>query len=331
MMDNNSSVEEEDGTEPMDPAEAMLQRGAVLRKLRELEREDEAARAAQSNQDGEHQSSAQEQKEEEPIVLACGSKVLSYDSYLIHQRYYDDLKHVDCRFIDYGKIGPGRLIVEQDKSLGKGGWCWDAAFVLGEYMIQNAPDWLSDTDDQSKWTSTSVLELGTGTGLSGALVAKAVQGVHVSLTDLPSLMPLLQRNLARNFGSESILTQTGDQKLTGADVADDDDGILSEYSVSDYDPKQSHSSVSAFPLAWGCSDYSTHGTFDVVMGADVVASLYDPVALLAKIIWSVAPHSRSIVVYVSFKERPVAAVSTDALKRSCSRSMKAALWKSGSE
>jgi hypothetical protein len=114
----------------------------------------------------------------------------------------------------------------------------------------------------------------------------------------------LQQNLARNYAGDEC----------------------------DYDPNRSHGSVPTFPLAWSSSDYSRHGTFDVVvMGADVVASLYDPVALLAKIIWSVAPHSRSIVVYVSFKERPVAAVSTDALKRSCSRSMKAALWKSGSE
>ena len=301
-------MEEDDGTEPMDPAEAMLQRGAVLRKLRELEREDEAARAAPSSpNDGDDNNVNHETDdtdvEEEPIVLACGAKVLSYDSYLRHQRYYDDLKHVDCRFIDYGKVGPGRLIVEQDKSLGKGGWCWDAAFVLGEYMIQNASHWKMhcDDDDHSKSTSTStsVLELGTGTGLCGAMVAKAVPGVHVSLTDLPALMPFLQRNVARNFAIESILTQTGDPIEPDAD---NDDGILSEYAggESDDDAKRSHSRVSAFPLAWGASDFSTLGTFDVVMGADVVSSLYDPVAL-AQTIWSLA-NSRSMI-YVSFKER----------------------------
>jgi 23S rRNA U2552 (ribose-2'-O)-methylase RlmE/FtsJ len=305
MMDD--SVEEDDGTEPMDPAEAMLQRGAVLRKLRELEREDEAARAAQSNEDGSDNNNVNDEtgdeSEEEPIVLACGAKVLSYDSYLRHQRYYDDLKHVDCRFIDYGKIGPGRLIIEQDKSLGKGGWCWDAAFVLGEYMMHNASNWKINCDEvgesKSTSTTTSLIELGTGSSLCGALVAKAIQGVHVSLTDLPVLMPFLQRNVARNFASESILTQSGDP--IGPD-ADGDDGILSDYAGGEYDDdsKRSHSSVSAYPLAWGASDYSTHGTFDVVMGADVVASLYDPVAL-AQTIWSLA-HSRSIV-YVSFKER----------------------------
>jgi 23S rRNA U2552 (ribose-2'-O)-methylase RlmE/FtsJ len=305
----DDSVKEDDGTEPMDPAEAMLQRGAVLRKLREFEREDEAARAAyQSNEDDGDDNSVNNESgndsEAEPVVLACGAKVLSYDLYLKHQRYYDDLKHVDCRFIDYGTIGPGRVIVEQDKSLGKGGWCWDAAFVLGEYMIQNASDWKinCDDDDLSKSTSTStcVLELGTGTGLCGALVAKTVSGVHVSLTDLPALMPFLQRNVARNFASESILTQKGDP--IGPDAGYADDGILSDYTggEDEDDSKRSHSSVSAFPLSWGASDYVTYGTFDVVMGADVVASLYDPVAL-AQTIWSLA-HSRSIV-YVSFKER----------------------------
>jgi hypothetical protein len=33
-----------------------------------------------------------------------------------NQRYHDDLKHVDCDFIDFQN-----LIIQQDKSLGKGG------------------------------------------------------------------------------------------------------------------------------------------------------------------------------------------------------------------
>jgi hypothetical protein len=283
-MDSDS--EEEGG----DPTDALFQRGALLRKLRELELEDEAARAAYSNQDSNDNNLNDEThgtESEEPTVLACGAKVLSYDSYLGHQRYYDDLKHVDCKFIDYGRIGPGQLIVEQDKSFGKGGWCWDAAFCLGEYLIQNAPVWKNG--DQC---TTTVLEHGTGTGLCGALVAKAVQGVHVSLTDLPELMPLLQRNVARNFGSDRVSAHGGDQ------IGVEDDGVLSDYAGDD--SKLSHGSVSAFPLPWGCSDYSRHGTFDVVVGADVVASLYDPVAL-AQTISSVS-HSESVV-YVSFKER----------------------------
>jgi len=300
--DSENSDNDNSDEDPMDPAEAMLQRGAVLRQLRELERQDEEERRASAHEealaykglDADNDSVAS--RDTDRTVLACGSQILSYGAYLNHQRYYDDLKHVDCRFIDYGCIGirPGRLVMEQDKTLGKGGWCWDAAFCLGEYLLQNSTTWKVPGK-----SATRIVELGTGTGLCGLMVAKAVAGVHVHLTDLPELMPLLQRNVGRNVSSNSFQIPDGQSQ-----VSQKDDGLLSDYILpgddDDEEAKQSLGIVSAYPLAWGQDDYSEHGTFDVIVGADVVASLYDPVAL-ARTIWAVA-HSKSVV-YVSFKER----------------------------
>jgi len=162
------------------------------------------------------------------------------------------------------------LLIEQNKSLGKGGLCWDAAFVLGEYLIETYGNSWNNGDKK-----ISILELGSGTGLCGLMVARAISRCHVIVTDLPNLMPLLQRNVARNF-------EGNDEKKNG-------------------DSPNSPPNVKASVLEWGDLDAeAASGTFDVILGADVVASLYDPV-LLAQTIYRLS-HDESIV-YISFKER----------------------------
>jgi len=272
----------------VDPADALLQRGRYLRQLRQLEQEDEAARAAE-NTDG--QVSCVE--EVSTFTLPSGAKVLEYESYLQDQRYYDDLKHIDYRFIDFGMIGRSKLIIEQDKSLGKGGLCWDAAFILGEYLVQNASIW------KRAHTCTSVLELGSGTGLCGMLVAKAVDNVHVSLTDLPDLMPLVLRNIARNFEPSHIrMDEVSKDKHNGILHLHEHEREHEHWDDQDLKSSLGTCTLSSFVLDWDGNKY--HGTFDVIVGADVVASLYDPVAL-ARTIHATA-HTSSMI-FVSFKER----------------------------
>lgn len=54
-------------------------------------------------------------------------------------------------------------------------------------------------------------------------------------------------------------------------------------------------------LCWGnVDDEARHGTFDVIIGADVVTTLYDPIAL-ADTIYNLS-HAGTKV-YISFKER----------------------------
>ena len=270
-MDDDLLSEEED------PADRLLRRGEFLRKLRELEEQDEAERAIQTSAD------KNDTGEEEVTRLSTGDTVLCYESFLANQRYYDDLKHVDHRFIDYGKFNTQSrpLVVEQDKSLGKGGLCWDAAFILGEYIIDRF-----EKEETEK--SISAIELGSGTGLAGLIAAKVVPRATVLLTDLPELMPLLMRNVIRNFGSHDELNSQIDP-------------VLSEYLSKDIDKIDVRGSTSASVLRWGDKEQEMrYGTFDVVLGADVVATLYDPIALAETIAQLSHPET---VVYVSFKLR----------------------------
>jgi len=52
----------------------------------------------------------------------------------------DIKRRSQARRIDFGAINVAQLplIVEQDKSLAKGGLWWAAAFVLGEYLIETS-------------------------------------------------------------------------------------------------------------------------------------------------------------------------------------------------
>jgi predicted nicotinamide N-methyase len=285
---------------------------------------------------GEEETVAVEADESEiesfVVLPASDTTVLLYTSYLRHQRYYDDLKHINYSYIDYefGSLPghPGqetssdllpsitatstsrRLLMEQDKSLGKGGWCWDAAFVLAEYLIHVA-EWPPQR-------MTPVLELGSGTGLCGMMVAKALSHLHVHLTDLPQVMPLLQRNARRNFYPQYV-------ERMDESSSEHNDGVLEEYCheiVSRNGPmsggsssmhsveafysywRESSSCISVYPLEWQCTCHQQSTTnehrFDVVIAADVVASLYDPHALVDTIYD--CTHADSVV-YLTFKER----------------------------
>lgn len=243
-----------------DAFDAMLNRGALLRKLRELEAQDEAERAA---------TAAQEECEDAP------SDTLNYESAYLQagQHYYDDYKHVNYRFIDFGIVGVDNdennkenspadvkeqrpLLIEQDRSVGKGGFVWDAGFVLAEHILHEQDEW-KPLVKRSNSKPIQMVELGAGTGITGLMVASAMQDVHMSLTDLPELMPLLQKNLAHNTSAKAT----------------------------------------AFPLAWGTN---VQGNYDVILGADVVAGIYDPVKL-AKTICDLC-HENTLV-YLAVNKR----------------------------
>ena len=120
-----------------DATGASFQRGAFLRKLRELERDDEAQREIENSD-------------------CQNNDTLLYESYLATQSYYDDYKHVNYRFIDFGTIGDRPFLIEQDRTVGKGGVVYDAGFVLAEHVM-NSEEWKNDNP-------STVVELGAGTG-----------------------------------------------------------------------------------------------------------------------------------------------------------------------
>ncbi|KAL3759293.1 hypothetical protein ACHAWU_002094 [Discostella pseudostelligera] len=338
---STSSNDIEDEVDAETPFQQLMNRGNFLRQLRLLALADESERqhsTTTNHKSGNHRTttiahsgfneekkdddednnySQYEEEDEQPLqedvihtLLTTNETMLDYNSYLVHQRYYDDLKHVDVNYIDYGHIGKnnncdigggvssfaeasgggedgggGRLVVEQRKSLGKGGLCWDAAFVLGEHVIHQAEEWNHGVEKKTTTAPLRVVELGAGTGLCGMMVAKAIQ-CHVEITDLPELCDLMSANVERNFGS-------GDNDGTTTSTPTITPGV-------DNNDQKSMGTISSRVLRWGIESDYQGAPYDCIIGADIVTNLYDPVAL-AQTIHALSGPNTSI--YISGKAR----------------------------
>lgn len=307
-VDEQEEEEERDAETEFDQ---LMNRGNYLRQLRMLALADDAERQAERREfrsgafceekkedfddDDDAASCDQESllEDEFQVVPSTKDKILNYNSYLAHQRYYDDLKHIDMKYIDYGPLANwkgqedgGKLVVKQHKPLGKGGICWDAAFMLGEHVISLEDEW-NASESSARSAPPRVVELGAGTGICGMMVAKATNS-HVILTDLPELAELMHDNIQLNFES-----------------TDDDDGSSSSSSTNDElqittsTDKKAMGTITSRTLCWGVeADYQ--GTYDVIIGADIVTSLYDPVALAQTLHALSGPDTR---IYLSGKAR----------------------------
>jgi predicted nicotinamide N-methyase len=260
------------------------------------------------------------------ILPDSNLKTLRYDSYLAHQRYHDDYKHSSCTFIDYqienkrGKLC--RTIVEQSRLLGKGGLVWDAAVMLSEHLLAKEDEW---NDSEKTGRRCKVLELGCGTGFTGLALAKATVDTHIFISDLPDLYPIMERNVKRNFLNDNIDIKTpvqlddiktmerGDAAADiptkrdngGNTLSDTDIKTLYEFDAENYTEKiktinETSSKITPTILRWGIKEDYSDGPFDVIIGADIITSLYDPKAL-AQTIYDLC-HEKTKV-YVCFKKR----------------------------
>jgi len=88
---------------------------------------------------------------------------VSYATWLDTQLYGDDLKFINADFVEF-ELGPRKILIGQNRGVGKGGHFWDGAYVLAEALVVSPPDALRRNE------ACSVLELGAGAGLTGIFV-----------------------------------------------------------------------------------------------------------------------------------------------------------------
>jgi len=258
--DNGNCSDSDTSSSSYDAFDEVFKQGEYLKKLRLMELEDEALR--------ERDRELEEESEEEST-----SDTLIYKIFLQNQEgKHDDYKHVNYQYIDFGVIGTphyssdktytdsGRsLIVEQDRTVGKGGLIWDAGYILADSVLRmegGGTKWLGVGN------KTKIIELGAGTGITSLLIAATHPSTTVHLTDLPQLQPLLQKNSQRCC------------------------------------PKN----VTCGVLEWGKKPSGEDVTppYDIILGADVVASIYDSSGL-AKTIYDLSHEST--VIYLAVKDR----------------------------
>lgn len=78
------------------------------------------------------------------------------------------------------------IIIEQERTLGRGGIVWCAAYILVDHVLRTYPEMMQSPN-------TRVLELGAGTGITAVGIA-ANSNALVTVTDLDLLLPLIRRN-----------------------------------------------------------------------------------------------------------------------------------------
>ncbi|KAG0363948.1 putative methyltransferase-domain-containing protein [Gamsiella multidivaricata] len=85
---------------------------------------------------------------------------------------------------------------------GVGSTIWDAAIVLAKYFERLDLTSFTSTTTPAESRIINVLELGSGTGIVGLAVARMLSAkglkAKVVLTDKDNVVPLLQRNVAKN-------------------------------------------------------------------------------------------------------------------------------------
>jgi hypothetical protein len=124
---------------------------------------------------------------------------------------------------------------------------------------------------------------------------------------------LLQRNVDRTFATSTSSSTLHDNKDPVA--SQKKETILQEY-LAATTAAASHGGTSSHPPCCGCCQVTAsilpwgdlqaeaqHGQFDVVLGADVVASLYDPVALAQCLYRMLRSDDDNNKVYIAYKER----------------------------
>jgi protein N-lysine methyltransferase METTL21C len=95
------------------------------------------------------------------------------------------------------------IAIRELRSRGLSFQLWPAASTLVSLLDLNPSVLLSHL--QLKQTPLKILELGSGTGLVG-IAAAALLGAHVTLTDLPNVLPNLQYNAELN---SSVISSRG--------------------------------------------------------------------------------------------------------------------------
>ncbi|CAD7956786.1 unnamed protein product [Amoebophrya sp. A25] len=96
------------------------------------------------------------------------------------------------------------LAEQQDDPLHTGCTVWEAAELLVDFLVHG--------DFFTEYYYPHILELGAGTGAVGLTAAAVVPCEKVLLSDLPSIQPLLARNVARN---SFLRTEYGVRAIAG--------------------------------------------------------------------------------------------------------------------
>ncbi|KAI8464948.1 MAG: hypothetical protein J3K34DRAFT_489495 [Monoraphidium minutum] len=182
-----------------------------------------------------------------------------------------------------------------------GSTVWDGAIVLGQFLTSD-PAALAPPRGAARWPSGRVrpvvLELGAGTGAVSLclLAARAVEGVV--LTDIPDMLPHLQRNVVHNSAVAnpaqtlvaSLRWSDAADAATGAEVPPQPAGQQGQEAAAAPQPSEQRQEQQAAQQQAGAAEQQQQPSawrppWDVVCGSDLIYYTYS----------AETPHSRLLL------------------------------------
>ncbi|PWN51285.1 hypothetical protein IE53DRAFT_342602 [Violaceomyces palustris] len=195
-----NSLEEEEALDLIDP-------------LRHLLQQDEDDRVSlNGDQQDPHDQSDQPPKADQVAILPQQRRSIKNERAIV--RYYRDGRKRPITFntitqrsdrpegidqeVEHGHSHYD-VILKLDVTEGCGGKIWPAAEVLGAYISsKHCDDGQKKAGEPGCWKGKQIIELGTGTGLVGLLVARMGIGAKTWITDQIPMLQLMRDNLALN-------------------------------------------------------------------------------------------------------------------------------------
>ncbi|WFC98392.1 Protein-lysine N-methyltransferase efm6 [Malassezia yamatoensis] len=146
-------------------------------------------------------------KDEDGLILDQIASILGERAEIT---YYSDGKRPPVTTIEHGEnTSPTvrnetqdddpsyKILLTLNMKSGCGGTIWPAAEVLGAY-IASIMTRTNTSLSSHPWRGKTIVELGSGTGLIGFLVAKIGAGTRTWITDQVPMLPLMEENAELN-------------------------------------------------------------------------------------------------------------------------------------
>ncbi|KAK6003088.1 hypothetical protein QM012_000933 [Aureobasidium pullulans] len=127
-----------------------------------------------------------------------------------------------------------------EDNLGLKTWASSFVFARNWHILRDRIPLIFDRDE-----SATILELGAGTGLVG-IAAAAVLGTNVLLTDLPEIVPNLERNIASN--EDMVKSRSGSARAAMLDWTVPEKIIYPEETTESRRPLVAEIQSSTYPL-----------------------------------------------------------------------------------
>jgi len=160
------------------------------------------------------------------------AQIFKFDLKEIQEKnVFDDYRNSNYKnaYFELEEVPDKQIVLHQDHRLNKGGIFWDGSYLLLKYFLDIETSWKSK---QTEKLPLRILELGSGTSVPS--IVSGLLGYQVITTDLPFLLPFVEKNVYENLPRDQ--------------------------------------NIEVKPLEWGNEEHMKNitGRFDYIIGAELI-------------------------------------------------------------